>query len=65
MEIASYLNGKSKSISIISKTETPFEKTLGSKIGGEIKNVMNVMFQIIIIYYYFILALFIKWYKLP
>lgn len=38
MEIASYLNGKSKSISIISKSEVPFAHSLGQKIGNEIKN---------------------------
>lgn len=38
MEIASYLSGKCKSVSIISKSETPFAGTLGPEIGQHIKN---------------------------
>ena len=41
MEIASYLSGKCKSVSIISKSETPFAGTLGPEIGQHIKNVNN------------------------
>lgn len=53
MEIASYLNGKCKSLSIISKSDTPFANTLGAEIGQQIKKVMLKFKHVTKTYYSF------------
>jgi hypothetical protein len=37
MEVASFLNGKAKSISIIGRSKYPFAHNLGEKIGQQFK----------------------------
>ncbi len=39
MEVASFLNGKAKSISIIGRSKYPFAHNLGEKIGQQFKKV--------------------------
>lgn len=41
MEIAAYMKDKAKSITIISRSEVPFSKSLGNQIGAQIKEVRH------------------------
>ena len=50
MEIAAYLTGKCASVTIISRSEFPFERSLGKRIGKQIKEFFeskNVAFHVV------------------